>query len=224
MPILLSLDTSTKACSVALHRKGQLLANVELLIEHAHSENLTLLIQECIKHARITLNEVDAFAVAMGPGSYTGLRIGVSTVKGLCYALDKPLIAINTLEAMASQLAILPTDYWYCPMLDARRMEVYCAIYDNRLQPILSTRAEIVNENSFGEQLAVKPILFFGDGAAKCKPQLARKPNAHFVDRIIYPSAKSVGMLAIKAFTAGQFENIAYFEPFYLKDFVSRVV
>jgi tRNA threonylcarbamoyladenosine biosynthesis protein TsaB len=109
-------------------------------------------------------------------------------------------------------------------MLDARRMEVYCAIYDSQLQPIVSTRAEIVNDYSFEEQLAVKPILFFGDGAAKCKPQLGGKPNAHFVDRMIYPTAKSVGMLAINAFTAGQFENIAYFEPFYLKDFVSRVV
>jgi tRNA threonylcarbamoyladenosine biosynthesis protein TsaB len=222
MPTLLSLETSTKACSVAIIHQGEVLASTDLLIEHSHSEKLTLLIRDCVAYAGLSLMNLDAVAVAMGPGSYTGLRIGVATAKGLCYALDKPLIAINTLEAMAYQMASTTVgQYWYCPMLDARRMEVYCAIYNQKLEPVLPTSAKIIDESSFEEHLANQPIIFFGNGAAKCRSQLSTKPQAFFVEQLLHPSAKMVGILAEKAFDEKRFENLAYFEPFYLKEFVS---
>ncbi len=225
MGTIISLETSTKICSVALSQNGEILANIDLSIEHAHSEKLTLLIKDSIAYAGLSLNDIDAFAVAMGPGSYTGLRIGVATVKGFCYALEKPLLAINTLEAMAYQLTgIITDDYWLCPMLDARRMEVYCAIYDKELNSILPTCAKIIDENSFQEQLASKPILFFGNGAAKCKPKMAPNIRTHFLNQLIHPSAKTIGILAERAYQKKQFENLAYFEPFYLKEFVSKIV
>ncbi|MBC7923300.1 MAG: tRNA (adenosine(37)-N6)-threonylcarbamoyltransferase complex dimerization subunit type 1 TsaB [Ferruginibacter sp.] len=223
MPTILSIETSTKACSVALIRDNQILTSEELHIEHAHSEKLTILIGGCVANAGVTLDEMDAFAVAKGPGSYTGLRIGVATAKGLCYALDKPLIAINTLEAMAYDLSgIYSEDYWLCPMLDARRMEVYCALYDHRLRLIMPTTAIVVDAQSFQTQLTQKPILFFGNGAAKCRDALGGMPNARFADKVINPSAKAIALLAEEAYRRDLFENPADFEPFYLKEFVSN--
>jgi tRNA threonylcarbamoyladenosine biosynthesis protein TsaB len=225
MPTILSIETSTTICSVALIRNGEILSSTELGVAHSHSEKLTLLIRDCVTHAGLTFNDLDALAVAKGPGSYTGLRIGVATAKGLCYALDKPLIAINTLEAMAYQVAdFCISSYWLCPMLDARRMEVYCALYDQDLQTILPTCAKIIDQSSFAEYLSLHPIIFFGNGSLKCKPLLDSHPQAFFMNQVVHPSAKTVAILAARAFDEKRFENLAYFEPFYLKEFVSNKV
>lgn len=222
MPLIISLDTSTKACSVALHKDGALIVNFEMFIEYSHSDYLTTLIEAVVDSAGYALKDLDAFAVAKGPGSYTGLRIGVSTAKGICYALDKPLIAIGTLEAMACQIVdFFPSHYAFCPMIDARRMEVYCAILDSELNYQLPVSAEIITQDSFKENLLGSPVVFFGDGAAKCKTILSHSSNAHFLNTQIYPAAKTIGQLATNSFRENNFENLAYFEPFYLKDFVS---
>ena len=223
--LILSLDTSTAICSVALHQDGALLGSYELFTERTSSAMLTTLISNVVEHTGHTLNELDAVAVAKGPGSYTGLRIAVSTAKGLCFSLDKPLLAINTLAAMIEQIrAFYPPTYTLCPMIDARRMEVYCAFYgasDGReLQP---TAAVIINEQSFSERLAEGPVVFFGDGAEKCRVVLGTHPNAIFAAELIVPSARTVGKLASQAFPAGHFEDVATFEPFYLKDFMTTM-
>ena len=221
--LLLSLDTSTTVCSVALHEDGALLGCYELFTGRTSSAMLTTLISHVVEHAGHELSQLDAIAVARGPGSYTGLRIGVSTAKGLCFALDKPLLAVNTLAAMTEQIrAFYPADHVLCPMIDARRMEVYCAFYDatngRELQP---TSAQIIDEQSFSNWLAWGPVVFFGDGAAKCLAVLDGHPNAIFVDQLIVSSARTVGMLATPAFAEGRFENVATFEPFYLKEFMT---
>jgi tRNA threonylcarbamoyladenosine biosynthesis protein TsaB len=223
MHLILCLETSTKTCSVALGKNGKLLALKESLEErHSHAENLTLYIEEVCTQSNVRLQDIDAIAVSKGPGSYTGLRIGVSTAKGLCYALGKPLIAINSLEAMAAGFIRHPSSInhqlsLFCPMIDARRLEVYCAIYDEKLNEIKETTAEIIDENSFFDLLLKNKILFFGDGATKCK-SIISNPNAIFIGDI-NPSAKFMLPLAKKHFLENKFENVAYFEPFYLKDF-----
>jgi tRNA threonylcarbamoyladenosine biosynthesis protein TsaB len=220
MSLILSIDTSTKVCSVALHQDGKLLAISELYTEKSHSGMLTTLCENVVKYAGFSLNKLDAFAVAKGPGSYTGLRIGVSTAKGFCFALDKPLIAVNTLEAMAVQVKdFYDETHLLCPMIDARRMEVYCQVIDNQMNTILETEAKIIDELSFSELLNQKRIVFFGDGAAKCQAEITHK-NAVFLNTEIHPSAKTVGLLATKSFEKSLFENVVTFEPFYLKDFV----
>jgi len=224
MPLLLCLETATKACSVALAQKMLLSLKESSDENYSHAENLTLYIQEVFKQADVDLKNVDAVAISKGPGSFTGLRIGVSTAKGLCYALDKPLIAINTLEAMAQGMSTqilnssssLPT--LFCPMIDARRMEVYCAVYDEQLNEIKKTNAAIIDETSFSELLKKYKIIFFGDGAEKCKSKI-NHPNAVFI-AAVQPSAQFMIPLAKKYFLEKKFEDIAYFEPFYLKDFV----
>lgn len=223
MPIILSIETSTKACSAAVHQDGKLLSVSELYNEKSSSGMLTTLISHVIKTANLTFQDLDAIAVAKGPGSYTGLRIGVSTAKGLCFTLERPLIAINTLEAMAYQLSTLnfqlPT--LLCPMLDARRMEVYCSIFNSDdLEIIEPTQAKIIDETSFADLLSTHKIMFFGDGAEKCRAVLSENPNAIFLEKTIFPSAKNIGFLATKAFEKEQFESVADFEPFYLKEFV----
>lgn len=219
--LILSLETSTRVCSVALHQHGALLACSELFTEKSHSGLLTTLVQNVVEHAGFSLNQLDAVAVAKGPGSYTGLRIGVSTAKGLCFALDKPLLSVNTLEAMARQLAdFVPTDALLCPMIDARRMEVYCAVFDARLNSVEPTQAKIVDETAFAVRLAGQPVYFFGDGAPKCRDKLLFHENARFPATPIFPSARTVGLLATRAYEAGAFENVVAFEPFYLKEFV----
>lgn len=223
MPIILSIETSMKACSAAIHQDGKLLSVSELYNEKSSSGMLTTLIEHVVKTASLKLNEIDAIAVAKGPGSYTGLRIGVSTAKGLCFTLEKPLIAINTLEAMAYQLSIInyQSSILICPMLDARRMEVYCAVYEaNTLELIEPTQAKIIDETSFADLLENHQIIFFGDGAEKCRATLGGSSNAVFLTQTIFPSAKSIGALATRAFEQQQFENVADFEPFYLKEFV----
>lgn len=227
MALILSLDTSTTVCSVALHRQNDssvtaLLGCYELFIERTSSAMLTTLINDIVNQAGFTLPELDAIAVAKGPGSYTGLRISVSTAKGLCFALDKPLLAINTLTAMTEQIRpYFPDNQLLCPMIDARRMEVYCALYKTNGQEVQPTAAKIIDEQSFADWLAQGPVVFFGDGAEKCRSILGVHPNAVFPAINVLPSARTIGKLAIEAFAQGQFEDVATFEPFYLKDFMT---
>jgi len=226
--MILCLETSTKACSVAIGQNGKVIAVKESLDEkHSHTENLTLYIEDVCRQAKIHLGDIDAVAVSKGPGSFTGLRIGVSAAKGLCYALDKPLLAINSLEAMAAGLIHQPLTInhqpsLFCPMIDARRMEVYCAVFDEQLKEIKKTSADIIDSNSFSELLQKHTIYFFGDGAAKCRSTISH-PNAIFLDNI-NPSAKFMVPLAEKLFSEKKFEDVAYFEPFYLKDFFNPSV
>lgn len=226
MALILNLETSTTVCSVSLSKDGQLLAVKEQNGDYSHAENLTLFIEDVIQQANIKLSDVDAIAVSKGPGSYTGLRIGVSTAKGLCYSLNRPLIAISTLQHISlsvsedSQSQISNLQSLFCPMLDARRMEVYCAMFDSLNNEIRPTTAEIVDEHSFSELLNKNMIYFFGDGAAKCKSVLSANKNAVFIDDV-FPSAKNMISLSEQAFVNKEFEDVAYFEPFYLKDFVA---
>ena len=223
MALILCLETSTKSCSVALASNGKLIAQKESVDEkYSRAENLTLYIEEVCKQSSIKLTDIDAVAVSKGPGSFTGLRIGVSTAKGLCYALNKPLIAVSTLEAMtAGQIAnfSFEASTLFCPMIDAKRMEVYCAIYDSALNELKKVSADIINETSFAELLALRKIIFFGDGAEKCKTKIIHS-NAIFLNNV-YPSAKNMIALAENQFTQAKFEDVAYFEPYYLKDFVT---
>jgi tRNA threonylcarbamoyladenosine biosynthesis protein TsaB len=220
MPLLLNIETSTRICSVALSDSGKILALKELGGEYTHAENLTLFIEEVVKEGGCQFESLDAVAVGKGPGSYTGLRIGVSVAKGLCYALNKPLIAIGTLEALfgACPKKQIP-DILYCPMLDARRLEVYTALYDSLGTERVPVHAKILDESSFGEFLEKGKVVFFGDGAEKFKA-LTSHPNALFEDHV-FPSATFIAQLAEKAWVKKQFEDVAYFEPYYLKDFMA---
>jgi tRNA threonylcarbamoyladenosine biosynthesis protein TsaB len=226
MALILNIETATTVCSVALAKDGDLLAFKEQNGDYSHAENLTLFIEDVLKQANSNLSDLDAVAVSKGPGSYTGLRIGVSTAKGLCYSLNKPLIAINTLEHISSSVSktlnsqLSTLNSLYCPMLDARRMEVYCAIYDSLNAEIKSTSAEIIDEHSFADILSENIIYFFGDGASKCKEILSVNKNALFIDAV-FPSAKNMISLSEQSFANKEFEDVAYFEPFYLKDFVA---
>jgi tRNA threonylcarbamoyladenosine biosynthesis protein TsaB len=219
LALILNIETATTMCSVSIGKDGKLVALKELNGDYTHAENLTLFIEAVVKQAGIQLADLDAIAISKGPGSYTGLRIGVSTAKGLCYSLDKPLIAINTLQHLSLALSE-GEDTLLCPMIDARRMEVYCAVYDSNGNEIIPTAAEIIDENSFADLLKKGKMVFFGDGAAKCKETFSSNSNAVFRDNI-YPSAKNMIPLSEKAFTDKQLEDVAYFEPFYLKDFVA---
>ncbi|TDE13904.1 tRNA (adenosine(37)-N6)-threonylcarbamoyltransferase complex dimerization subunit type 1 TsaB [Dyadobacter psychrotolerans] len=219
---LLSIDTSTRGCSVAVHENGVLLAGYDLYTDKSSSAMLTTLMKNAVEHAGFALHDLDAVVVAKGPGSYTGLRVGASTAKGLCYALDKPLIAINTLEAMAHQvIPFFSGETLFCPMIDARRMEVYAAVFSSDGSVVQETKAIIMDEHSFGDLLKDRRVVFFGDGAAKCKALLADDSNAIFLNEEIRPSARTVGSLAFKSFTENNFEDLATFEPYYLKDFMS---
>jgi tRNA threonylcarbamoyladenosine biosynthesis protein TsaB len=226
MAYILSIETSTNVGSVALHKAGVLLSNVEIYTQYSHSEKLTLLIEQVIQNANINTQEIEAIAISQGPGSYTGLRIGVATCKGLCFALDKPLLSVSTLASMSKSLNayldLQEEETWLCPMLDARRMEVYCALYDKNNQLQMPITAKIIDENSFEDVLKDKKIIFFGNGAKKCKEILEYQKNALFITDDLYeaPLAKNMGELAYQSFLDKDFQDIAYFEPFYLKDFV----
>lgn len=220
MATILQIETATQVCSVALSVDGKTIFVKEEIGQNLHASNLTIFIAEVIKETNLSFKDLDAIAVSKGPGSYTGLRIGVSTAKGLSYALEIPLIAIETLEMMAAGFIIENPNYTglICPMIDARRMEVYTALFNPNLYILEPTSAKIVDEHSFVDSLAKNEITFLGDGAAKCVETL-NHPNANFKGTN-FNSANYMSQLANKAFQGAHFENVAYFEPFYLKDFV----
>lgn len=216
---ILNIETSTKACSVSLHKNGELIVcREDVTANFSHSEKLLKFISELFSDEKLSLFDLDAIAVSMGPGSYTGLRIGVSTAKGLCYGLDIPLISISTLKAMSFGMALEIRADLYCPMIDARRMEVYSAFFDINNTEVRKIQADIINENSYKKELE-KKVVFFGDGSGKLIEKIKDK-NAIFVSDI-HPSAKNMGLLSYQKFTKSLFEDLAYFEPFYLKDFVA---
>lgn len=223
MSLLLLIETATTSCSVALVRQGQVLALKELNERNIHAEVITVFIEELFSTSGKTYQDLDAVAVSSGPGSYTGLRIGVSTAKGLCFALDKPLIGIETMQVMADGMAAKLTaddTTLLCPMIDARRMEVYTALFDAKGNRIRPTSAEIIDEHSFADILKNHQILFFGDGAEKCKELLGHYPYAQF-DGGFINSAAHLATAAQQKFNVSDFEDVAYFEPFYLKDFIA---
>ena len=225
MATILNIETATAVCSVALAVDGKVVAIEESHTKNSHAELITLFCEAVVKETGITFQDLDAVAVSKGPGSYTGLRIGVSTAKGYCFAIDKPLISVGTLEAMAAGMITNesnPKDFLYCPMIDARRMEVYAAFFDSELNEIKATEAVIVDEHSFGELLSSNKIIFAGDGAPKCKEVLSHQPNAFFEEGF-NPSAAFMAKLSEKKFKQKDFEDVAYFEPFYLKDFVAGI-
>ena len=219
MPLILNIETSTKNCSVALFSESKLISEKSLLSEkHSHSETLTLFVEDVIKNSDYTLVDLDAISVSKGPGSYTGLRIGVSTAKGLSYSLNCPLISVSTLQSMAFYMSKKKSNYdLYCPMIDARRMEVFSSFYDKDNNQVTEVRADIIDEDSYKKELENK-VLFFGDGANKCKDLLI-SGNAYFLDDV-FPSATYMGILSLEKYNNKYFEDVAYFEPFYLKDFV----
>lgn len=212
--LILSLETATPVCSVALHQDGKLLAFAQISLAQSHSVVLTNLISNLLAYTQKTLAQIEAVAISEGPGSYTGLRIGTSTAKGLCVALDLPLLAVSTLRAMAWEVAQYQTDtdICYAPMSDARRMEVYTAVFDRDCHEILPTEAIVLEENIWAK-FSNQKLLYFGDGAEKYIG--FAKPN-ELIIRNIYPSARGIGALA-QSF--GRQVDVAYFEPFYLKEF-----
>ncbi|HXA00506.1 MAG TPA: tRNA (adenosine(37)-N6)-threonylcarbamoyltransferase complex dimerization subunit type 1 TsaB [Cytophagaceae bacterium] len=222
MSLILSIETSLKKCSVALHDAGKLLAYEEVGQERSHSEQITVLVNNILKN-NISGKMPAAIAVSKGPGSYTGLRIGVATAKGLCYAMGLPLIAINTLQIIAAKVnqKFNPEKYFVCPMIDARRMEVYTALFDHENNFMEDTEAKILDGEFHKDHLAEKKLIFAGDGSEKLKPLMHGNSNALFVEHIL-PSAKLMGAFANDLYIKNQFEDIAYFEPYYLKEFYTK--
>ena len=227
MALILCIETGTDICSVGIARDGELTSLRESDQGRDHAKHLGLFVDELLRETGIAPDELDAVAVGMGPGSYTGLRIGVSFAKGLCYGQNIPLIAVGSLDALAEvaiedyEAGILDVDNWddalLCPMVDARRMEVYTRLYSAQGEPLSEVSAEIIDENSFAEQRAERQLIIFGNGAAKCREVMA---DATYVN--ITPSARGLARLAQQRLDNGQTEDIAYFEPFYLKDFVVK--
>lgn len=215
MSYILNIETATKNCSVAIAKDGETILCKEIAeIGYSHSEKLHVFIDEILQETNLTYKALSAIAVSQGPGSYTGLRIGVSAAKGLCYALDIPLISADTLQVLACQAK---REGIIIPMIDARRMEVYSAIFNSKLEKTRAVQAEILDENSF---LGIDEIIFFvGDCSEKAKTVLT-KDNFVFLDDIIFPSAKEMSQLSYDKFIKNDFEDVAYFEPFYLKDFM----
>jgi tRNA threonylcarbamoyladenosine biosynthesis protein TsaB len=230
MTYIIHIETATKKCSVALSQNGALVSLKEGLGEgNSHAVILTSLIDEVMKEQNITYDNLSAVCVNKGPGSYTGLRIGVSAAKGLCFAKDIPLIAVDSLVSTTQHCLdnaidfinekAAGKDFYLCPMIDARRMEVYSAIYDKNLNLVEQISAVVIDENSFNNYISQKPFFLFGDGAEKCQETL-KSPNLFFIPNID-GSAKGLVKMAYQKFLNKDFENLAYFEPFYLKDFVA---
>ncbi|MCM1150958.1 MAG: tRNA (adenosine(37)-N6)-threonylcarbamoyltransferase complex dimerization subunit type 1 TsaB [Alistipes sp.] len=226
MALILCIETGTDICSVGIARDGELLSLRESDEGRDHARKAALFVDELLRETGIAPDELDAVAVGKGPGSYTGLRIGVSLAKGLCYGLGKPLLAVGSLDALAEvaredrEAGILAVDDWdralLCPMVDARRMEVYARVFDSTGRALSEVSAEVVDEGSFAAfRTGERPFVIFGSGARKCAEML---PDARFVE--VAPSARGLARLAQQAFDAGRTEDVAYFEPFYLKDFV----
>ena len=223
MSCILHIETSTSACSVAVSEDGQNVFSKEDLKGPSHAVSLGVFVDEALSFADSHALPLDAVAVSCGPGSYTGLRIGVSMAKGVCYGRNLPLVGLPTLKVLCVPILLyheeLPDDALLCPMIDARRMEVYAAVYDRALKPVRDIAADIVDENSYLEFLEKRPVYFFGNGAAKCKEKITH-PNAHFIDGV-HPLAGMMFPLAEKAIAEQDSKDVAYFEPFYLKEFVA---
>lgn len=225
MSLILCIETGTDICSVGLSRDGELISLRESDEGRDHARNVALFVDELLRENDIAAEELSAVAVGMGPGSYTGLRIGVSFAKGLCYGLQIPLVAVGSLDSMVQvaredhEAGIIDVDNWndavLCPMVDARRMEVYTQMFDTQGQPLNEVKAEIVTEESFKEWRGERQLVIFGNGAAKCREVLN---DATYIN--VTPSARGLAALAHQRLEAGQTEDIAYFEPFYLKDFI----
>jgi tRNA threonylcarbamoyladenosine biosynthesis protein TsaB len=221
MALILSIETSTSVCSVALHTAGKLLAYQSVAMARSHAESLPTMIHHLLQLTHHTPKDLQGIAISAGPGSYTGLRIGAATATGLCYALDLPLIAVNTLEAMVYAVQPLnSTQALCCPMIDARRMEVYCLIADAANNILEEAHPHILTEHSFANWLSQHYMLFFGDGAAKCKPLLTHHKHAIFIENI-HPSAQQIGEVAYIHFQQNRFVAIHLFSPQYLKPFYS---
>lgn len=219
MANILHIESSTTQCSVALSKDGI----IQCLFEHndeqySHSEKLHVFIQKCFDQTSISIENLDAVAVSKGPGSYTGLRIGVSAAKGICFAHDIPLISVATLLSLAHQISV--SSGVVVPLLDARRDEVYSSIYNANFEEVRKTQAEVITSDSFSTHLQKGPVYLLGPGAAKCKNLIAKHPNLHFAKESVFPSAKQMVSLAQSKFDKKEFEDVAYFEPYYLKDFL----
>lgn len=223
MAIILQIETATPVCSVALAIDGNCVSYKEVVKENSHSSLLTVMIEELLHEQNLKPSQLDAVAVSMGPGSYTGLRIGVSVAKGMCYALNIPLIAISTLKALAWGMRNShgkSSDTLFCPMIDARRMEVYAIVVDNELEPIMHDSAIILDEQSFSDLLQKQTVVFAGDGSMKAST-LITDPKACFIETLA--SARWMCALSETAFQEKSFADTAYFTPFYLKEFQTTV-
>lgn len=223
MSCILHIDTSTDACSVAVSQDGAVIFHDEQLEGPQHAQVIGGMVEDAISFADSHAIPMDAVAISCGPGSYTGLRIGTSIAKGVCYGRDLRLIAIPTLELLCVPVLLwheLEDDALLCPMIDARRMEVYTALYTRALQHVKETEAKVIEPDSFREQLDQHPVYFLGNGAMKCK-DVIEHANAHFIDGI-RPLAKWMSPLAEKRHANGMFEDVAYFEPYYLKEFIAK--
>jgi tRNA threonylcarbamoyladenosine biosynthesis protein TsaB len=225
MALILNIETATEVCSVALSENGIVKECIENTEGREHASLLTVYVDKLLTNNRIKASDLDAVAISMGPGSYTGLRIGVSAAKGICYATEKPLIAVSTLQSMASgfvnQLKLNESEAWFCPMIDARRLEVYTAFYDASAIPCSEISAEIITASSFSDILDQHRVYFFGNGSEKCISVIEHR-NATFTTGFT-ASAKHMAPIAQKLLEQKEFKNVAYFEPFYLKDFVATV-
>lgn len=225
MATILNIETSTNVCSTALTFDGQVLTSREDYSGHNHATLLSGFIKDCMEQAKEKNLKIDAVAVSIGPGSYTGLRIGLSEAKGLAYALDIPLIGVSTLQIMT--VAVMFSDFFdenvmFAPMIDARRMEVYTAVYDYALTPLMAPAPLILDESSYHEFLEKGPVIFFGNGAEKARPLLQQNPNANFITEI-HPLASNMMALSEKAYMKKDFLDLAYSTPEYLKDFQATV-
>ncbi len=222
MPLILSIESTTNICSVALSKNKKLITLKETDIDNSHSKLLSVFIEKIITENNLTVSDLDAIAVSKGPGSYTGLRIGVSLAKGLCYGANLPLISINTLKSLAfgyiNKIKKFQEKTLFCPMIDARRMEVYYSVFNIELEELILVAAKVITENSFSEILNKNKVHFFGNGAIKCQDIIKHK-NAVFNDFDM--SASFLSQLAYQKYLKKDFEDIAYFEPFYLKNFIA---
>lgn len=222
MSCILHIETSTEVCSVSVSEDGSTIFSQDDFAGQQHAVKLGVFVDEALSFINSHAIPLDAVAVSCGPGSYTGLRIGVSMAKGVCYGRDLPLIGIPTLKVLCVPVLLfhdLPENALLCPMIDARRMEVYAALYDRSLQIVRDTAADIVNEDTYREYLEKQPVYFFGNGSDKCREKIVH-PNAHFIENI-RPLAKMMFPLAEKAIAEHDFKDVAYFEPYYLKEFVA---
>ncbi len=221
MALILSIETSTSVCSVALHDGGKLVSVIEVHQEFSHASKLGLLVDQILNLTELKIGQINAVAVSSGPGSYTGLRIGTSLAKGLCYGLNIPLIAVPTLQVLTARISNINMAHSFlCPMIDARRMEVYCQVMDFNLDEIEPVKPVIIDEKSFEKYLRIKPVIFFGNGAMKCRDVLAH-PNAKFLPDI-NPSAAQLGSLAFEKFKRHETEDADLFVPHYLKEFYTK--